>query len=96
MSEMAWEPTPAWMTEALCRGIDADLWFPEPGASCASAKAICRECPAASDCLEYAMEHNIVFGIWGGQSAKDRKALRRTRPGFVPRPARRAATGVAS
>jgi WhiB family redox-sensing transcriptional regulator len=34
----------SWQDEANCKGANADLFFPERGASTRSAKAICREC----------------------------------------------------
>ena len=33
---------PSWTEEANCKGADADLFFPERGASTRKAKAICR------------------------------------------------------
>ena len=35
---------PSWTEEANCKGADADLFFPERGASTRKAKAICRAC----------------------------------------------------
>lgn len=37
--------------------------------------AICAACPVRLICLEYAMDHNEPFGIWGGLSRKQRERL---------------------
>jgi WhiB family redox-sensing transcriptional regulator len=65
----------AWMHDALCRGQDPDLFFPERGVPTTEAKAICARCPVRYDCREYAIEHRIPNGIWGGLSGRDRKKV---------------------
>ena len=55
---------PSWTEEANCKGADADLFFPERGASTRKAKAICRACTVQDECLEYAVEQSEKFGIW--------------------------------
>ena len=42
------------------------------------AKEICAECPVKMLCLEYALDANEQFGIWGGTTFKERKQIRRT------------------
>ena len=56
---------PSWTEEANCKGANADLFFPERGASTRKAKAICRACTVQDQCLEYAVENSEKFGIWG-------------------------------
>jgi len=68
-----------WKREAICVGLDPDIFFPEPGASLQLAQAICARCPVQADCLEYAMKHHIHWGIWGGVSERGRRTLRRRR-----------------
>ena len=47
-----------------------------------SAKRLCQECPIISECLSYALEAREEYGVWGGTSPADRKAmLRRERLG---------------
>jgi WhiB family redox-sensing transcriptional regulator len=43
------------------------------------AKKVCATCLVKSECLEYAMEWNIMHGVWGGTSEKDRRDMRRRR-----------------
>ncbi len=67
-----------WQAEALCAQTGADFFFPEPGSSVREAKRICGLCPIRSACLEYALDNDERFGVWGGLSEKERLALRRT------------------
>jgi WhiB family redox-sensing transcriptional regulator len=73
-------PDLAWQAEALCAQTGGDFFFPEPGSSVREAKRICGLCPIRSACLEYALENDERFGVWGGLSEKERLALRRTCP----------------
>ena len=70
---------PSWTEEANCKGADADLFFPERGASTRTAKAICRACTVQDECLEYAVENSEKFGIWGGLSERERRRVKRQR-----------------
>ncbi|GAA2422949.1 WhiB family transcriptional regulator [Streptomyces glaucus] len=66
-----------WQEEALCAQTGSDFFFPEPGSSVREAKRICALCPIRSACLEYALDHDERFGVWGGLSEKERLELRR-------------------
>lgn len=77
-----WE-TPEWMAAGICAQTDPDAFFPEKGGSTREAKAICRSCPVRAACLDYALEHEERYGIWGGLSERERRRLRdaaRTEP----------------
>jgi WhiB family redox-sensing transcriptional regulator len=70
------------MKHAACKGLDREMFFPERGAntSIAQAKKVCAVCPVREDCLRYAMNNRIEFGVWGGLSAHQRiKRWRRER-----------------
>lgn len=69
----------AWQDYGNCRGADADLFFPERGASTRRAKAICDGCSVQVECLDYALSHGEKFGIWGGLSERERRRVRRER-----------------
>lgn len=67
------------MKYAACKGLDYETFFPERGAntSIKKAKQICATCPVKQDCLRYATNNRIDFGVWGGLSANER--IRRAR-----------------
>ena len=67
----------AWMLEARCLEADPEAFFPEKGGSTQEAKRICAACPVRNECLEYALEHDERFGIWGGLSERERRRARR-------------------
>lgn len=71
-------PAP-WMSFAACRDADPDLFFPEQGKSDRSAKAICAICPVRRVCLEYALDNNEAWGIWGGTNGRERRRMRSER-----------------
>lgn len=70
-----------WEEQARCRDIeDQSLFFPEHGnRSPARAKAICARCEVSAECLETALANDERFGIWGGLTEKERRALTRRR-----------------
>lgn len=73
------EPLPedSWQSEALCAQTDPEAFFPERDSSARDAKTICATCPVRQECLEYALENDERFGIWGGLSELERRRLRR-------------------
>lgn len=71
-----------WRRHAACRDTDPDLFFPVGTTGPAieqieNAKAVCGECDAKADCLEYALATNQDSGIWGGTSEEERRQLRK-------------------
>ena len=73
-------PAP-WMADAVCRGMDASVFFTERGANgdLAAAKAVCATCPVRVECLDHAIETRERWGVWGGKSERERRTLRRQR-----------------
>lgn len=69
----------SWQDGANCKGANADLFFPERGASTRTAKSICRECTVREACLEFAIATGEKFGIWGGMSERERRKVRKDR-----------------
>ena len=70
--------SPEWMEDGLCAQADPDAWFPEPGGNPEGAKSICRTCPVARECLEYALR-NKEHGVWGATTEHERAAILRAR-----------------
>jgi WhiB family redox-sensing transcriptional regulator len=68
-----------WADDAACVGRDPTLFFPERGEDTRAAKAVCRDCPVRKECLDYALEHRIIYGIWGGLAERERRRIRTQR-----------------
>lgn len=66
-----------WQDHALCAEVGGDAWFPTKGEPTAPAKKICALCPVTQECLDYAIDNSIAFGVWGGLSERQRAGLRR-------------------
>jgi WhiB family redox-sensing transcriptional regulator len=73
------DPNRNWMSQANCMGVDPDLFFPERGESVKEAKEVCATCIVKQRCLEYALDNNEKFGIWGGSSERERRRMRKQR-----------------
>lgn len=71
-----------WPAHAACRDEDPDTLFVQ-GAAQNRAKAICGGCPVRTECLADALDHRIEFGVWGGMTERERRALLRRRPHVV-------------
>jgi WhiB family transcriptional regulator, redox-sensing transcriptional regulator len=72
-----------WATRGACQDCDPELFFPVTSRGparrqVAKAKAICVRCPVQPQCLEFALETGQSFGIWGGATEDERRALRRS------------------
>jgi WhiB family redox-sensing transcriptional regulator len=65
-----------WHDNALCRGRDTEVFFPEEDEPTIVAKSICRRCPVRRDCLAHALERGERYGIWGGLTERERQLLR--------------------
>jgi WhiB family redox-sensing transcriptional regulator len=66
----------AWQADSLCAQTDPEAFFPEKGGSTRDAKKICASCDVRGQCLEYALQNDERFGIWGGLSERERRKLR--------------------
>ncbi|HMR49779.1 MAG TPA: WhiB family transcriptional regulator [Arachnia sp.] len=70
-----------WTLRARCQNM-ADALFPE-GKDQKRARAVCMGCPVRSECLAEALDNRIEWGIWGGMTERERRALLRSRPDIV-------------
>jgi len=68
-----------WRCRAACRDGDPDRLFVR-GAAQREAKLVCFGCPVRTECLAEALDHRIEFGVWGGMTERERRALLRRRP----------------
>lgn len=66
-----------------CRLHDPEIWFPvgEVGQGAIMqaelAKAICHGCPLKDACLDWALRTGVPYGIWGGKTERERRAIQR-------------------
>jgi len=68
-----------WAPKAACRGEQPDALFVR-GAEQNKAKQLCRSCPVRTECLAEALDNQIEWGVWGGMTERERRALLRRRP----------------
>ena len=68
-----------WTSRAACKESDPDELFVQ-GAAQNRAKLICRGCVVRTECLADALDNRIEFGVWGGMTERERRALLRRRP----------------
>lgn len=89
-----------WRTQAACKGVDPDLFFPTRGAGgftdIREAKKVCDTCPVQPECLEYALVSGETVGVWGGMSERQRKRIRSARSLRQSRPRPRPECGTNS
>ncbi len=68
-----------WQGQGLCAyHPNPDLWLPEGHMIeqlSQEPKRICRECPVKQTCLDWALTHEEEYGVWGGLSEKERRAI---------------------
>jgi WhiB family transcriptional regulator, redox-sensing transcriptional regulator len=68
-----------WAAQGACRGSDPDALFVQ-GAAQNRAKLVCLSCPVRTECLSDALDSKIEFGVWGGMTERERRALLKRRP----------------
>lgn len=59
-----------------CYGEDPELFFPPRGGSVAEPRRICAGCLLRAGCLEFAMDLDIRYGVFGGLTAAERQHLK--------------------
>jgi WhiB family redox-sensing transcriptional regulator len=80
----------SWKEHAACIGEDPRLWFPNDEgrrhydrrvrALTMTARAICARCPVRIDCLQYAIDVDARFGMFGGLTEWERTKITKRRP----------------
>ena len=69
----------AWVSSARCRSTDPDELFVS-GAAQRKAAVICRHCPVMAECAAEALDNRMEFGVWGGMTERQRRALLKQHP----------------
>jgi WhiB family redox-sensing transcriptional regulator len=68
-----------WTSRGACLQIAPDELFVQ-GAAQRSARAVCGKCQVRLQCLADALDNRVEFGVWGGMTERERRALLRRRP----------------
>jgi WhiB family transcriptional regulator, redox-sensing transcriptional regulator len=68
-----------WATKAACQDRRPDELFVK-GAAQNRAKQLCMGCPVRTECLAEALDNRIEWGVWGGLSERERRAVLRRQP----------------
>jgi len=68
-----------WSESAACKGARPDELFVR-GSAQNRVKQLCATCPVRTECLAEALDNSIEWGIWGGMTERERRALLRRRP----------------
>jgi WhiB family redox-sensing transcriptional regulator len=78
-----------WASRAACSDMDTDLFYPEASlderkkgvwnpADYEAARQVCLGCPVRPECYEYAMATEEEWGMWGGFTPEERKAMKKS------------------
>lgn len=75
--------TEEWREDAGCKTIGPKIFFADNENSNQSesrkndrlARSICNKCIVKTECLNYALNQKIQFGIWGGLSSRERNLV---------------------
>jgi len=68
-----------WAERGACRDTDPDALFVQ-GAAQNRAKNVCLSCVVRTECLADSLDNRIEFGVWGGMTERERRALLKRRP----------------
>ena len=71
-----------WRKHALCQDYDPEIFFPISDEDSiigdfqwSRAKSICAACPVQQSCLDHALRTKQRFGVWGGKTETERRAI---------------------
>ena len=68
-------PRMPWEDRARCLQYDPEIFFATRARAERRAKSICDRCPVRMECLTFALQSKVEFGVWGGTNGKERRAL---------------------
>ena len=73
-----------WQMRGACRGFDSAVFFhperergPAKADRNARAKQVCQACPVIEECRRHALSTQEPYGVWGGMTVDERRALLR-------------------
>ena len=65
----------AWRTRGACQSVDPETFFPAPTEAADVAVELCGRCVVQGACLAWALEVGDCHGVWGGTTARERRAM---------------------
>ncbi|MDY5585523.1 MAG: WhiB family transcriptional regulator [Arcanobacterium sp.] len=68
-----------WTAQAVCADVDPDSLYVR-GSAQREARQICYGCPVRLECLSDALNTKNIFGVWGGLTERERRAILRKIP----------------
>ena len=71
-----------WAPQGACAKGNPDDLFVQ-GAAQQTAKVVCQKCPVIAECLADALDNRTEFGVWGGMTERERRALLKRRPNIT-------------
>jgi WhiB family redox-sensing transcriptional regulator len=66
-----------WAAYAACRDAEPELFFSTSEVDTASAIRICQGCPVIEECLDWALDTRVRYGVWGGTTERERRRMLR-------------------
>ena len=64
-----------WQARGLCRGVEAEVFFPVSEEDAWRAKEICGTCVVRETCLTFSLQNRERYGVWGGVTEKERQDM---------------------
>ena len=71
-----------WARHGVCSKTEPDALFVRGGAQQA-AKQVCTSCTVIAECLADSLDSRTEFGVWGGMTERQRRALLKRQPHVV-------------
>ena len=68
-----------WKLQGKCAEGDPEEWFADDWRSQDNAKRVCFECPVIRQCRRAGADE--LWGVWGGETDKERRRKRRAQRG---------------
>lgn len=69
-----------WFMHGLCRDLDPEEFFAEGHDAQLQTRTRCFDCPVRLECLADALDNRVNWGIWGGTTERERRAILRRAP----------------
>ena len=73
------DPEGDWRAKGKCVEMDPEIFFSERADNIRMAKQACKACEVKDVCLDEAFRKDEQWGVWGGLTDAERRALKRRR-----------------